>query len=593
MKEVSGNRSPDTQRRATSAVSAICGLCRLITSADQSLQDELNKLKKRRCDVRPGNVKARGSWLRPGLTSLEVGAWRVRGDGSTLPPEGDMFMRQIMLFADPTATAAREAKVYSGPGITNSGSPEALRLVKMWHDGCFSSHLGCRMGYSGEEVDEEIGPPLPTRLLRVLPDLDQIQLVEGSGRRGCYAALSYRWGSPDRPSPPITTSANLADRLVGISTEELPKTFQDAVALVRILGIPYLWIDSLCILQDSKTDWDRQAVEMGIYYARAQLVIAAAASDHPDGGIFQPYIDLRTVELPYFDASGHPAGLVHAQLAPSVFERSPYRCILATRGWALQEDALARRLVSFTRNSIVWRCSEVSCDELQRFDPNSTLDISGRGFQHPDGSDSFWAWLIVNYSRRTLTYLSDKLAALEGIFEQHERRTGEAVLYGLRSERLARDLAWRPWFGNDVRRNPKRPELSGFPSWSWLSVHYGISYRYDVEERNVATIQPTDDLRKLALEGPHGPVSLRYVQWDNVFDVITAAGEILGRAELSMFQDGSASCFLTRKLTRGAYEALIVVPVDGQPGHYLRVGVAWINNLAWGASLLCGRIVLI
>lgn len=591
MKEVSGNRKPETRSRATSACSVSCGLCRLISGAEQSLQDELNK--KKRFEVRVESVKARGSWLRPGLTSLEVGAWRIRGGGSFLQPEGDMFLRQIMLWADPSAPAARDGKVYSGPRITNSGSSEALQLVKTWHDACFSSHMECRKAYSGEEVDESVGPPLPTRLLRVLPDLDQMQLVEASGLHGRYAALSYCWGSPDQPPPPTTTSANLADRLAGISTEELPKTFKDAVALVRVLGIPYLWIDSLCILQDSKTDWERQAVEMGIYYARAQLVIGAAASDHPDGGIFQPYVNPSTVELPYFNASGHPDGLVHAHLAPSVLKRSPYGSVLATRGWTFQEDILARRMVFFTDNSIIWRCSEVSCDELQRFDPNSTMDISGRGFDHPDGSDSFWAWLIVNYSRRTLTYLGDKLAALQGIFEQHGRRTGAAVRYGLRSERLLRDLAWRPWFGHDVKRTPTRPELSRFPSWSWLSVDYAISYRYDVEERDVTAIRLSDDPSELALDGPHGPVRLKYVQWDNVFDVITAAGEILGRAELSVPQGGRTSCLLTRVLTRRAIEALIVVPVDGQPERYQRIGVAWINHPTWAAALSPGRMVLI
>lgn len=263
--------------------------------------------------------------------------------------------------------------------------------------------------------------------------------MESSGQKGQYAALSYCWGSPDDIPPPKTTSDNLAERLAGLRMEELPRTFRDALTLSYKLGIQYLWIDSLCILQDSTTDWEKESLRMGDYYAGAQLVIGAAASEHPQGGFLQHHVGSDVVDLPYFDASGRSAGIVHAELGRPGADKSPYVTTLASRGWTFQEDILARRIVFFTKHSIVWRCSVTRCDDTQDFTNRRQAWFDIVRLPSPHGSDQFWDWIAMNYSDRKLRYLADKPVALKGISDQHEKRTGAPVLYGLRSDCLLHD----------------------------------------------------------------------------------------------------------------------------------------------------------
>jgi len=78
-----------------------------------------------------------------------------------------------------------------------------------------------------------------------------VKLRETHGSTGDYCALSYRWGPPEHAFQ--TTRQNVDDMMSGIEWEQLPRLIQDAVTLTRWLGIPYLWVDALCIVQGDKT----------------------------------------------------------------------------------------------------------------------------------------------------------------------------------------------------------------------------------------------------------------------------------------------------------------------------------------------------
>jgi len=154
--------------------------------------------------------------------------------------------------------------------------------------------------------------PLPTRVLDVsmLPGQEQLfgthqvwgdqfegrdfKLLETSkGQTGRYAALSYCWGNT---LPLITTTRSLEDHKSGIAFDELPRTLQDAIMIARYLDIGLIWIDCLCILQDSKTDWEYEAAHMADVYSNAHLTIAAARAEHCGQGFLGP----RNVHVPLF-----------------------------------------------------------------------------------------------------------------------------------------------------------------------------------------------------------------------------------------------------------------------------------------------------
>lgn len=584
-----------------------CGLCQLIHSAAQTLGDWLGNPRR---SARASNVKTSDTWMRSGLTYIDVRPDTLDKHRFDDYQEAHLKPR-IMLYADPHTPAARDGKVYSGPMIHHWGSPEALELVKSWHDGCLAHHAACCKAYSGYEFDDSNGTSLPTRIIHLLGP-NQLRLVESSGQKGRYAALSYCWGSPDDLPPPKTTSENLAGRLAGLRMEELPRTFRDALTLSHELGIQYLWIDSLCILQDSTTDWEKESLLMGDYYAGAQLVIGAAASENSQGGFLKPRKGSDVVDLPYFDASGRSAGIVHAKFVYATLFQLPYSTALASRGWTFQEDILARRIIFFTEHSMVWRCSVTRCDDFQDFTSRPHAWLGTLRFHSPDGSDQFWDWMAENYSDRQLRYLADKPVALRGIFDQHQKRTGAPVLYGLRSDHLLRDLAWWPSpktsFGGGLADSPRRAELSCIPSWSWLSVDCAVMHSnailshhkpYEQPYQELASFRLTDDPRELVLDGPCSPVSLHRHNAENPtrFEMFSTREELMGTVFMSVYQgeasiDG-ASCLLTRTIGSGIIEALIIAPVDGQSKKYLRIGLALVYDPRWAAALSREQVVLI
>jgi Heterokaryon incompatibility protein (HET) len=119
---------------------------------------------------------------------------------------------------------------------------------------------------------------LPTRVIDVgLPEAStEPRLIISNGRDGAYITLSHCWGVPDPSKPPLlTTAANLSAMIKEIPLESMPLNYRDAVVTTRKLSFRYLWIDSLCIIQDSVEDWEAESAKMGEVYQNAQLTIAA------------------------------------------------------------------------------------------------------------------------------------------------------------------------------------------------------------------------------------------------------------------------------------------------------------------------------
>jgi hypothetical protein len=172
-----------------------------------------------------------------------------------------------------------------------------------WLDECNNSHPKC------SHLSTRL-VPLPTRVFDVsaLPDQNQMlgkhqnwgelfqkkdcKLFQSSnGQTGRYAALSYCWGA-DLPS--TTTTINLQAHKSAIDFSTLPQTLKDAIVVVRWLGIEYIWIDCLCILQDSKADWEHESARMADVYSNAHLTIAASRAEHCGEG----FLGVRKVRTP-------------------------------------------------------------------------------------------------------------------------------------------------------------------------------------------------------------------------------------------------------------------------------------------------------
>lgn len=137
------------------------------------------------------------------------------------------------------------------PPLDDDSSEEAFSLIRRRLSWCLASHHKCKMAMSETVVDESMGQILPKRVI----DISYLEprLVVTENQRGHYIALSHCWGSEEK-HPLRTTTDNLKKHISGIPFTTLPKTFQDAIKICREIGYQYLWIDSLCILQDSEED---------------------------------------------------------------------------------------------------------------------------------------------------------------------------------------------------------------------------------------------------------------------------------------------------------------------------------------------------
>ena len=235
-----------------------------------------------------------------------------------------------------------------------------------------------------------VDPPLPLRVIDVgPPDGSRAPFLSiGTARNGRYLTLSYRWGSSIQTK---TTTATLEKYKSCIPIESLSKCIQDAIHITRQLGFCYLWVDSLCIIQDLRNDWSTQASLMADIYRNSTLTLSASIAKSADDGLMLPTRSVRSAKLPYQSIHGTIAGVyyvcdrkwygkeVHEDI-PSTFQDDVMKGSLSTRAWCLQERALSRRILHFGRDQLHWECLRGRrSEEVERIQTGASLvDPVGR-----------------------------------------------------------------------------------------------------------------------------------------------------------------------------------------------------------------------
>lgn len=214
----------------------------------------------------------------------------------------------------------------------------------------------------------------PTRVLDVggLEDMDfapgWLRLISSAERRSNdYIALSHRWGDlTDAQKMFCTSQDNLGTRRKGFHVAELPKTFQDAIKVVRAIGHRYLWVDSLCIIQsgDKGEDWGREVAQMQNVFSQAYCVIAATAASNSYSGFLDERMHAQVESI-------RVCGGTDKQFCISTdiddYDTDVSNAAINSRAWVMQEAVLARRTVHFTSNQMYWECGKgVYCENLTR-----------------------------------------------------------------------------------------------------------------------------------------------------------------------------------------------------------------------------------
>jgi len=245
-------------------------------------------------------------------------------------------------------------------------SQETLARLRWWLSQCDAEHADCSVGLSGETVGSTTA--LPTWLIDVgpTPPHGTPKLAVTKGRLGRYAALSHRWGGKN---PLKTTQANLEQHKRGIPLADLPQTFLDAIHLARQLRLAYIWIDSLCIVQDSHQDWAQESQQMGAIYERAYVTVAATNGTDGDAGLFDGAGQATSYVKVPCDAEAPELGHVYFSRPAVQAQRDPgvrlEQSALNQRGWVFQEHALSRRLLHFMGSQVYWECQSGIVDDWE------------------------------------------------------------------------------------------------------------------------------------------------------------------------------------------------------------------------------------
>lgn len=374
---------------------------------------------------------------------------------------------------------------------SNGVEKQCIQLARKWLHDCEFNHVSCRQSSNGDAQ-------FPTRVLAAgVGDEEseevKVRLTQGIDCSGHYAALSYCWG-PDRD---LILTENTEQRLRdGYPLSEFPATLKDAINVTRDLGIPYIWIDALCIFQDqerqeAKDDWAREAGKMRDVYRGAFVTIEAAAATRGresflvDRKSSKPYC-----QLPW--CGQQITTSVYLRPIADITDNQLLGTKIFTRGWTLQERVLAPRTLSFGRQQISFECANGVVDEagrssllpratelylskdsmLQlrrdrgiwarlmrsifhslRLPPvvtlNKTYSIgwSSQGsIDVPGGYWStyygYWRGMIEQFTERQLTNSADRLPALSGLADEFHRTTGDTYLCGHWRGELITSLAW-------------------------------------------------------------------------------------------------------------------------------------------------------
>lgn len=273
-----------------------------------------------------------------------------------------------------------------------------------------------------------------------------------------------------------TEHASLQSRKKGIEWETLPKTFQDAIVLVRHLGLRYLWIDSLCIIQDDKADWEKESATMASIYTNSILTIAATKSAGSDGGCFSHVPNNgRTHKIMGLDKDGVNF-VVYVRPQVSNWEKSPLP--LYSRAWCFQERILSPRILHFEHNELKWECNAIIARESELVSTSRrTEKTNGLGNESdPHSMNDVWRKTVREYVGLDITYESDRLPALSGLAKHIQQTyTRGRYLAGLWEDSLLEDLMW--WVREEDTHKTSRPKQWRAPSWTWASLEGSIQHR--------------------------------------------------------------------------------------------------------------------
>ena len=385
--------------------------------------------------------------------------------------------------------------------ISSPGSEDSFKRITEWSSIC-GQHPNCRGLHN---------TVLPHRVIDVVTASPDVVLVETAGETGGYHCLSYPWG--EKPQMLKTTTATLEEHKRLIPFPTLPPMFQDAVEITRRLQIRWLWIDALCIIQDSAEDKDAEIAKMSSIYSNASLTISASASCDSSGRCFEDMEICKQTKI-YIETEEQDSSVIYFRVldtfkGPGCAEIRGYGgyggrwgasdTYLLSRAWVMQERLLSARVLHCAESEMVWECrSGVMCEcsptAVEQFGVQGIKKLFSEGhdiaIRAPVSSPSLtWHKLSGLFYTCDISFPEDQLPALSGLARQYQRNnpTVGDYLAGIWLADLPEGLLWwcdlKSLWGYTGGNHPVEGRLQyrheAAPSWAWTSL-YGSPSEFDL-----------------------------------------------------------------------------------------------------------------
>lgn len=327
--------------------------------------------------------------------------------------------------------------------------------IRVWGRQCIDSldHLTCR-------ASPFYWSDLPGVQFRVIDVRRRCITTPPMG--SAFVALTYVWGNVKQPMLTSTTKSILMhDGGIDIIWSRLPTTIRDAIIACERVGERYLWVDALCIVQDSLRDMRVQILQMRNIYKASRFVFAAASAETSHGGLLSNH----ATNFPLFESEDDLSFFL---------DSSPW----GARAWCYQEKVLSHRIILFTSCGIYMQCQQGTYDlrgiKLPRRRKLNEWDSCGAMLAiPPDHRLDFFASAVEHYSRRQLSRADDRLNAFQGVLHQFSSGLDDqswSFRQGLPVHAFDQAFCWRSHEHDPSSRIPS------FPTWSWLGWNQAISF---------------------------------------------------------------------------------------------------------------------
>ncbi|KLU84117.1 hypothetical protein MAPG_03162 [Magnaporthiopsis poae ATCC 64411] len=478
-----------------------CSLCRLILDLFEpgDVKDMTGLI------LRPWHGRGHGWPQTHGIrTQLKFKDTFARTDNYRPEPVRLLRVSRILPYTHPVPEEEDKKPYFERDVPESAMSQDCLNTIRVWFKDCAENHPKCHpVGRSSV---------LPTRVIDIGIGADDMPVLYVSrGEKAPYAALSHCWGGY---VPLKTTKENLDAYRGGLPAHQLPRNFQDAILVTRVVGLRYLWIDALCIIQDDPEDWAAEAERMAATYRSSALTISALNAAAPDAGFLGPRAQ-KSVLI------ANPGRVVINSFRQG-FSDAMEESILSTRAWCMQERLLSRVILHFGRDQMYWECCTNTAEEnrgssvynQERLNKPSKVSYQSGNHRtpafadarkefHVSGPENCWLTAVEEYSHRNLTFRRDKLIAIAGIanlVRAAARSKGGACSYIAGhfmggGYHFVSSLFWSARLkllgevklpdgttGMDVLTRSD----DNYPSWSWASVDGDVEFHgFSVENDDV------------------------------------------------------------------------------------------------------------